>query len=143
MKKRVYIAGPISRPDTPDGLEHNVRQADQAMLALMKAGFAVFNPMLSVFCGGVYRAYLGPTGDDSLCEVRATADRKANGEFATLSHQDWLDMDFAWVAVSDAVLRLPGESKGADMEVAFAAERGVPVFYSIEGLLAHFQGGDK
>jgi len=35
----------------------------------------------------------------------------------------------------NAVLRLPGESKGADAEVALAEENGIDVFYSIEDLI--------
>jgi hypothetical protein len=108
------------------------------MLSLMKMGFSPFNPALSVYAGGSQMVCDRETG---VTWVRSTADRKANGEFQTLSHQDWLDMDFAWVAVSDAVLRLPGESTGADMETAFATERGIPVFHSIEDLKTHF--GDQ
>ena len=32
----------------------------------------------------------------------------------------------------DAVLRLPGESKGADNDVRIARERGIPVYFSLE-----------
>jgi len=32
----------------------------------------------------------------------------------------------------DAVLRLPGQSQGADQDVAIAMERGIPVYYSLE-----------
>jgi hypothetical protein len=32
----------------------------------------------------------------------------------------------------DAVLRVPGESKGADQDVAIARERGLPVFFELE-----------
>ena len=32
----------------------------------------------------------------------------------------------------DAVLRIEGDSKGADQDVAIAKERGLPVYYSIE-----------
>ena len=34
----------------------------------------------------------------------------------------------------DAVLRLPGESKGADNEVRVAKANKIPVFYSIDAL---------
>lgn len=34
----------------------------------------------------------------------------------------------------DALLRLPGESLGADREIKFANENGIPVFYDIESL---------
>jgi len=36
------------------------------------------------------------------------------------------------LARCDAVLRLPGESKGADNDVRLALERGLPVYYRIE-----------
>lgn len=32
----------------------------------------------------------------------------------------------------DAILRMPGESKGADMDIAIAKEMEIPVFYSLE-----------
>ena len=32
----------------------------------------------------------------------------------------------------DAVLRLPGESTGADQDVAIARRRGIPVYHQIE-----------
>ena len=32
----------------------------------------------------------------------------------------------------DAVLRIPGQSKGADQDVRIARERGLPVFHSVE-----------
>lgn len=32
----------------------------------------------------------------------------------------------------DAVLRLPGESRGADQDVAIAESRGLPVYYALE-----------
>lgn len=34
----------------------------------------------------------------------------------------------------DAVLRLPGESTGADQDVAIARERGLPVYYRVEDI---------
>ncbi len=35
----------------------------------------------------------------------------------------------------DAVLRLPGESKGADQDVKIAKERGLKVYYRLEDIL--------
>lgn len=121
MRKRIYIAGPITL-HTPDGPNwharyeealRNVSQADEAMFALMKAGFAPFNPK---------------------GEVKATYHEMPNGT----NLEDWMGTDLPWVEVSAAVLRLPGESKGADKEVDFALENRIPVFYSLLELLAHF-----
>lgn len=36
----------------------------------------------------------------------------------------------------DAVLRLPGDSAGADSDVRIATERGLPVYYSVEDIPA-------
>jgi hypothetical protein len=55
-------------------------------------------------------------------------------------YQDWLDYDMHWLKVCDAVLRLPGESSGADKEVAEAGRLGLPVFHSIDGVIAWATG---
>ena len=47
----------------------------------------------------------------------------------------WLAWCFEWVKVSDCVLRLEGESNGADKEVALAKKLGIPVYYSLNELL--------
>lgn len=36
------------------------------------------------------------------------------------------------IALCDAILRLPGDSKGADNDVRIANERGIPVYYRLE-----------
>jgi len=46
----------------------------------------------------------------------------------------WLKIDQDWLEVCDAVLRLDGESKGADLEVELAKKLGKPVYYSLEEL---------
>ena len=43
-------------------------------------------------------------------------------------YEDWLAYDLEWLRTCDAVLRLPGESSGADKEVAEAVRLGIPVF---------------
>ena len=50
---------------------------------------------------------------------------------------DWLQMDLALIPKMDSVLRLPGESAGADTEVDTAREHGVSVVYGWEELTAH------
>jgi hypothetical protein len=56
-----------------------------------------------------------------------------------VSYGEWLEYDLFWVDVSDAVLRLPGLSDGADQEVDFARKRGIPVFTSEQDLHAYFE----
>ena len=46
-------------------------------------------------------------------------------------YQDWIDIDLELVKISDCVLRLGGESKGADGEVKLAKELKIPVYYSL------------
>ena len=52
-------------------------------------------------------------------------------------YEDWVELDMIWVRACDVLLRLGGESKGADDEVALAMELKIPVFYSIEQLLKY------
>ena len=55
------------------------------------------------------------------------------------SWEKWLQLDLEWLHLCDYVLRLPGESKGADIEVEEAIMIGKPVFYSIESLLTYLE----
>lgn len=48
------------------------------------------------------------------------------------SYERWMQWCLAMVNVCDAVLRLPGDSLGADREVARAQQLGKLVFYSLE-----------
>jgi hypothetical protein len=56
-----------------------------------------------------------------------------------LPEEVWLELDFEWVRACDAVLRLPGESRGADMEVEVAKVANIPVFTSIQDLEFYFK----
>lgn len=49
-------------------------------------------------------------------------------------YEDWLAIDKEWILSCDALLRLSGESVGADIEVSHAQENNIPVFYSVEDL---------
>ena len=42
-------------------------------------------------------------------------------------YRDWIDLDLALLARCDGLVRLPGPSAGADAEVAWCVEHGVPV----------------
>lgn len=55
----------------------------------------------------------------------------------------WLDYDIEVLAKCDALLRLPGESAGADKEVAFALDCGIPVFYSKTDLREWAKGQEE
>ena len=46
----------------------------------------------------------------------------------------WMEFDLDLLARCDAIIRLPGESPGADEEVAAAEAAGKPVYYSLEAI---------
>lgn len=54
---------------------------------------------------------------------------------APVSYEAYMQYDFDTIAECDAVLRMPGESAGADRELAFARERDIPVFHSVGDVL--------
>lgn len=49
-------------------------------------------------------------------------------------YEKWLAIDIKYLEVCDALLRIPGISKGADLEVQFATRNQIPVFFSINDL---------
>lgn len=100
----------ISGPITAGDRNHNFAQAAEAHTKLLLAGIAPLNPMLSMALPGAF----------------------------DIPHHIWIAADLPWVEVAEAVLRLPGESKGADIECQFAEELGIPVFTDIEALVGHF-----
>ena len=50
--------------------------------------------------------------------------------FSPHDYKYWMDLCFAWVVKCDLVIRLPGESSGADAECALARSKGIAVFES-------------
>lgn len=117
QRPRAYIAGPISQGD----LKHNLNQAKRAFSDLERLGYAVLCPHLS--------CYLGETGSaDQDYATRPQIDPFGFG------HERWLENDLPWVRVADLVYRLPGDSVGADQEVALAKSLGIPVVTSLEQL---------
>lgn len=53
---------------------------------------------------------------------------------APIPHQSWIDYDLELVARCDAVLRIDGDSVGADIEVEYAKSHGIPVLYRLVDL---------
>jgi hypothetical protein len=47
-----------------------------------------------------------------------------------MSYEDWMAHALSLVAHSDVLIRLPGQSSGADREVAWAEKLGIPVVAS-------------
>lgn len=77
--------------------------------------------------------------DELLTEGFSPFSPLAMNHFVDLVHprnyEDWMTYDLEWVATCDAVLRLQGESKGADREVRYAHGIGIPVFYGFPDLM--------
>lgn len=48
------------------------------------------------------------------------------------AYEDWMQLDFEWLPLCDAVFRLQGKSRGANREVELARVRGIPVFHDME-----------
>jgi hypothetical protein len=66
------------------------------------------------------------------------------------TYQWWLWFDRQWLEACDCVVRIPGESNGADKEVAYARELGIPVYDGLdefaaclESLLDRLAGDDE
>ncbi len=49
--------------------------------------------------------------------------------------EEWIELDLAWLPAADALLRLPGESKGADREAGVAFDCGIPIFYTVQAVI--------
>lgn len=101
----VYLACPIANHGkcTEAEIGKNVKNSIKAQRALMKKGYAVHNPALTWFA----------TKFD---------------DFSFVSHEQWVDADLSFVDRCDLVVRLAGESKGADREVQFAHKQGITVY---------------
>lgn len=128
-RKRVYIAGPISK----GCMLHNIQQAEEAFFALARAGLAPWCPHWSVYAKSAVRHEVNlSVGPFSFVYASAAAQPPGT------THEDWMGVDLPWVRVSDAVLRLPGESVGADAEVVEAVSAGIPVFHTADDVLAYF-----
>jgi hypothetical protein len=101
----------ISSPYSIGNQEENVERQIECADRLYNLGFTCFIPLLSHYQHKIYpRVY-----------------------------RDWLDNDLQWLQVCDCLLRLYGESKGADIEEKAARELNIPVFYSIFELTEYYK----
>jgi nucleoside 2-deoxyribosyltransferase len=94
----------IAGPYSSGDVEANVEEAMAAAAALIEAGAAPFVPHLSHY-------------------LHARRPQP---------YEVWIEIDLAWLEGADALLRLPGHSPGADIEVGAALKRGILVFHSLE-----------
>lgn len=96
----------IASPYTKGDIAVNVKRQLDCVDELMNWGYAPFAPLYSHF---QHMAHPRP-------------------------YTDWIKVDLEWVKACDVVLRLEGESAGADGEVKHAQILGIPVVYSIQEL---------
>jgi len=113
----ILIAGPYrsGTNDQPELMEKNLRYLEEVALPLFRAGHI---PMIGEWVALPLMKVAGSkkTGDEIYNEIAyPTADRL--------------------LTKCDAVLRLPGESKGADQDIKIAKERGLKVFYRLEDII--------
>ena len=100
----------VAGPYTKGDVAVNVRNAYEAANKLANLGFAPFVPHATHFWHMMFpRPYAF-----------------------------WLDLDNQFLPFCEALLRLPGESSGADKEVELAKRLGIPVFSEIHQIDEHF-----
>jgi hypothetical protein len=100
----------VAGPISKPPLETNIRRAMDAAAELMLNDFEPFVPHL-------------------YCFMQITH---------PMSYERWMALDLAFLSSCAAVLRIPGDSPGADRECAHAAEVcGIPVFHSIQSLVQY------
>jgi hypothetical protein len=101
----------ISSPYSGGNKDENVQRAEEAWHTLLANGYNPFCPHLTHF---LY-------------------------ELKPLAYKHWLKYNLSWLDQCEALLRLPGKSKGADDEVAYAQLQGIKIFFGIEELDAHYK----
>lgn len=109
----ILIAGPYRSGTNgdPDAIARNLARLEDAAWPIFRRGHV---PMIGEWVAlpvlrGVEEAAQADGGGDVMYETAARL----------LEH-------------CDAVLRLPGESSGADTDVAIARRRGIPVYFDLE-----------
>lgn len=119
--RRVYVAGPITLGDH----QAHLNAASLTFCHLAAKGYAAFVPQWSMFS-----ATPAMKAGDRVIAVASPS--------SIISHAEWMRNDLAWLAVSDALLRLPGESVGADEEVRFAEAHEIPVYRDVRALCGEY-----
>ena len=97
----------IASPYTNGDTAVNVKTQIDTFIALMDNGYLPFAPLLTHF---IHIAHPKP-------------------------YDYWTVYDDEWLTMCDVLLRLPGESPGADREVELAKSLGIPVVKSLPELI--------
>ena len=97
----------VAGPYTLGDRSENLRRIMAATVEILDAGHEPFCPLLSFF-------------------IDLTHPRP---------WEDWMRLDLAWLKVAEAVVRIPGESRGADEEWMFAVSREIPCFFTVSAFV--------
>ena len=113
-KPLIYVAGTLtsggSLPATE--IEKNVARAARVYGDLVSLGFACILPHTSWYLESLHGMKLGYSG--------------------------WMAQCLRLVEACEAVYRISGPSKGADMECEHAADHGIQVWFHAPAMIAHF-----
>jgi hypothetical protein len=106
----IYIAGQYSGKDFAE-IDRHIDIAKHASINLLKRGWAVICPHLNTCHFELYEDEIGYT------------------------HDDWLKMDFEILERCDAIFMLKNwkDSKGAKMELDYARELGITIYFENDG----------
>lgn len=113
--KLILIAGPYrsGTGDDPAKMAANLQTLERAAWPLFKAGHI---PMIGEWVALPVLSSAGAT----------------DGPLDPLATEVMYPTAHRLLQHADAVLRLPGDSTGADQDVAIATQRGIPVYYALE-----------
>lgn len=100
----------IASPYTKGDPAVNVKRQLDCFNELVEAGFAPFAPLLFHFQHLVHPQ----------------------------PYNVWIEHGLIWVGACDAVLRLEGDSPGADGETEYGDKLGLPIFYDIKHLVSYY-----
>ena len=114
----ILIAGPYrsGTGDDPDRMAANLRSLESAAWPIFRKGHI---PMIGEWV------------------ALPVLDSAGSGVFEPLAADVMYPTAERLLQHCDAVLRLPGESTGADQDVAIARRRGIPVYSSIDEVPVH------
>jgi len=100
----------LAAPYSHGDREANLRRSIDIAEELMVAGFVVFNPLLDRYHQAVHRH----------------------------EHSFWMEQGKAWIDCCDMVMRIPGQSLGADEEEDYAEKLNIPVLHNVNMIKSYF-----
>jgi len=111
--KKIYVAGKLN--DDAIGYIKNMHRMIKTAKKVRDAGFSVYVPCIDILEGLV------------------------DGNF---EYSDFFNNSQPWLLSADAIFLTPGwgTSEGTKREIALARENDIPVFDSLEVMIAHFNG---